>query len=204
MATKVNPERRTQRERTETTTALLLASARKRFAAVGYAATSIDAIVAESGVSKGAFYHHYAGKRELFEAVFEMEAQRTAQEVWAAYERKRDPVGAAYAGVQAFFDAGLDPGYQQIALVDAPSVLGWARLREIESRYGLLLMKEAIRTAIRAGRLPEHDVDGLAHLLFGALCEGAMFIARAENQKAARRKIEREFRAILDALDLGR
>jgi AcrR family transcriptional regulator len=41
------------------------------FAEYGYAATSLDAIVAGAQVTKGALYHHFAGKRALFEAVFD-------------------------------------------------------------------------------------------------------------------------------------
>ena len=195
--------RRTQRERSEATTRRLLETGRALFARDGYAATSLDAIVTECGLTKGAFYHHFDGKRELFEAVFEQEAQRTAEAIWAVYDAEADPVDAGYAAAGAFLDASLDPGYRRIALLDAPGVLGWDRLRELESRYGLLLFKEGIRRAMEAERIAKRDVDALAHLLFGALCEGALYIARADDPVSARGKVEREFKAILDALATG-
>jgi AcrR family transcriptional regulator len=196
--------KRTQRERSEATTRRLVDTGRTLFARDGYAATSLDAIVAECGVTKGAFYHHFGGKRELFEAVFEREAQRTTEATRNAYATEDDPMEAAYAAAGAFFDASLDPGYQRITLLDAPSVLGWDRLRELEARHGLLLIKEGIRIAIAAGRIEKHDVDALAHLLYGALCEGAIYMARADDQHAVRRRVELEFKGILDALDTGR
>ena len=174
------------------------------FARDGYAATSLEAVVAACGLTKGAFYHHFDSKQELFDAVFEREQETIARSTWAAYESKADPGAAALAAARAFFDISLDAGVQQITLLDAPSVLGWDRMRQIESRYGLLMMKEAIRSAKKAKRLARRDVDALAHLLFGALCEGAMYVTRADDTRAARRKVEREFKAIVDALGHSR
>jgi AcrR family transcriptional regulator len=194
------PPRRTQRERSEATTNELVRTARRLFARDGYAATSLDAVVAACGVTKGALYHHFSGKRELFDAVFEAEQRHLYARLIDAYRKPRDPVRGAYAGCRAFLEACLDPGVQRITLLDAPSVLGWERMRELEAEYGLALIKQGIRNGMEADRIPRREIDPLAHLLFGALCEGAMFIARAEDQQAALRRIDREVRGILDSL----
>jgi AcrR family transcriptional regulator len=191
--------KRTQRERTETTTAALVAAARDLFARDGYRATSLDAIVEQSGVTKGALYHHFGGKEELFEAVFREEERRLCEAIGEAFDRKRDPVQGAVAGCSAYLEGSLDPGVQQIMLLDAPSVLGWERMRDIETEYGLALIKAGINHGIEQGRFRRRDVDSLAHLLFGALGEGAMFIARAEDQRAAKRSFERELKVMLQA-----
>lgn len=196
------PVRRSQRERSETTTRHMLSTARKLFARDGYAATSLDTVVDECGVTKGAFYHHFASKEQLFEAVFIEEQRKIAEVSVAAYKTKRDPIDASYAACRAFFDVSLNPGVQWITLLDAPGVLGWERMRDIESNYSLRLLKESIRAAIAAKRMKKRDVDPLAHLLLGALCEGAMYMARADDQRKARRTVEREYKTILDALSL--
>ena len=198
MTTSTRP-RRSQQERSETTTTQLVATARELFARHGYAATSLDAVVSECGVTKGALYHHFAGKSDLFEAVFREEERRVCEVIAIAYSRRRDPIEAAFAGCRAFLEASLDPGVQRITLLDGPSVLGWERMREVEAEYGLALIKEGIRVAIAAGRMPRRDVDSLAHLLFGAMCEGAMFVVRSSDQPAAKRRFERELKAMLDA-----
>jgi AcrR family transcriptional regulator len=174
----------TQQERRQATTGSLLAAARELFAADGYAATSLDAVAAKAGVTKGAVYHHYSGKRELFAAVFAREQERLSQAVVAAYQGVEDPWEAFEAGAAAFVEACQEPGVQRIFLLDAPSALGWETIRKLESG-SLQMMEQGIRLAIEAGSIEERPVEPLAHLLFGALCESAMVVARAPDQRAA-------------------
>jgi AcrR family transcriptional regulator len=191
---------RTQRERSETTTSELIQSARKLFARDGYAATSLDDVVAEAGVSKGALYHHFTGKPELFEAVFVHEERRLCAALVAAYEGRRDPWRGFHSGCQAFLEASLEPGFQRIAFTDAPGVLGLERMREIERINRLALLKEGLGRMMAEKRIRRRDLDPLVYLIRGVLCEGAMFIARADDKKAAMRKYERELKSLLDSL----
>lgn len=193
--------RRTQAERSETTTRRILAVARERFARDGYAATSLDAVVAGAGVTKGALYHHFGTKEELFEAVFVAEHEALFTRIIEAYNtRARDTRARALAGFRAFIEGTLDPHVQRIILLDAPGLIGWERMREIEGRYGRALLREAITAAIASGELRRRDPDVLAHLIQGALTEVAMYLAQAEDQEAARRKVDRELRLLVDGL----
>lgn len=194
------PGRRTQRERSETTTAQLVSAARTLFARDGYAATSLEAVCSECGVTKGALYHHFSGKSDLFEAVFREEERKLCHALREAAVAEEDPWEGFLAGSLAFLEASLDPGVQRITLLDAPAVLGWERMREIEADYGLALLKQGLRQALKAGRIGRRDADPLAHLLFGALCEGAMYIARADDPRGALRKVTRELKVVLDAI----
>src|SRR5947199_2724870 len=136
MATKATARsRRTQRERSDTTTSELIAAARELFANDGYRGTSLDDVGDAAGLTKGAIYHHFASKDELFAAVFESEEQRLAEIGADAYRRKRDPWEGLLAACRAYLDAQLDSGVQRITLFDGPSVLGWDRLRAIEARH---------------------------------------------------------------------
>lgn len=178
----------------------LLRAAAELFAREGFAATSLDSVASAAGVTKGSLYHHFSGKADLFEAVFERQEAGLAERVGAIAARKRDPWQVAYAGVRAFLDESQDPAVQRILLVDGPSVLGWDRVREIEIRYGLALIKAVLGQLMNDGQIRRHDVDVLAHLLFGALTEGALLIARADDATAARRTVERELRRMIDGL----
>ena len=193
---------RTQRQRTEATTGQLLEEARRLFAADGYNATSIEDVVVAAGVTKGALYHHFRSKRDLFRAVFEQEERALARTCREAYERESDPWEGFYSGCRAFLEASLDPGVQRIALLDGPAVLGWETVRQIEAEYSLAMIENALRQAIANGRIAPRDTGPLAHLLFGALGEGAMMVARSGgDQRAAMREVAREVRAMLTALE---
>lgn len=195
--------RRTLRERSATTTAELVECARGLFARDGYLATSLDEVVAAAGVTKGALYHHFGGgKRELFQAVYEREQERLVAVVDVAYLAEADPWDAFDAGCRAFLEASLDPGVQRITLLDAPSVLGWEGMRDIEARYSLELLSQGLVAAIAAGRIAARPVRPLAHLLLGAICEGAMMVARSTDRSAATDDVMREVSTILGGLTL--
>jgi AcrR family transcriptional regulator len=175
----------TQQERTEATTTALLAAARDLFAEDGYAATSLDAVVAKAGVTKGALYHHFSGKRDLFAAVFASEQVKLSEAIVAAYAREQgDPWLAFETGCRAFIEACQEPGVQRIFLLDAPAALGWQTIRQLESG-SLQMMEQGIERAIEAGAIERRPVAPLAHFLFGAVCESAMVVARAPDQDAA-------------------
>jgi AcrR family transcriptional regulator len=199
-ATARAPGRRTQSERSETTRRELLAAARTLFARDGFGATSLEAVVSMCAVTKGALYHHFEGKRDLFRAVFEEEHRRLAAVVADAYRREADPWSGFLAGCRAFLGEALDPAVQQIAFLDAPGVLGWEVMHEIETDYGLTLIKDGLSQLMAAGRVRRRPVDPLAHLLFGALTEGALFVTRATDRDAARRQVIREFEGLLTTL----
>src|SRR5947208_11277144 len=131
VATKV--ARRTQAERTEATTSALVDAARELFARDGYEATSLAAVAANANVTKGAVYHHFDGKRQLFEAVFNREVERIAAPLVATYARKKDPWDAFHAACRAFLDECLDPELQRIMLLDASAAIGWDEVRRLEA-----------------------------------------------------------------------
>jgi AcrR family transcriptional regulator len=175
-------------------------AARDGFSRHGYAATSLDEVAAAGGVTKGSLYHHFRGKTELFEAVLEEEARRLTEQIAQQVARERDPWKGALAGVRAFLEGAQDPAVQRILFRDGPSVLGWAKVREIDAQHGLALVRVALERLIAVDRIHRRDVDVLSHLLFAALLEGAQLIAQAQDPAAARRKVEREIRMLLDAM----
>ena len=194
--------RRTQAERTGATTAALVDAARELFARDGYDTTSLDAVAARAGVTKGAVYHHFDGKRQLFSAVFSREIERITAPLATAYTRKKDPWDAFKAASRAFLDECLEPGLQRIVLLDAPAAIGWEGIRRLEAPL-LELMELAISRAVEAGRIAKRPPGPLAHFLFGATCEVAMIVARADDQKAAQRQAVAEIDRVLDSLAIS-
>jgi AcrR family transcriptional regulator len=183
------------------TRAALTAAARALFAQRGYADVSTEEIVRAAGVTRGALYHHFAGKRELFEAVYEELERELVEEVAKAAElQTSDPLDVLRLGAQAFRDASEDPAVQRIALLDAPAVLGWARWREIGMRYGLGVVQAVLQAAVDAHVIDDQPVEPLAHMLLGAIDEGAMLVARAEDGGKTRASVGASVERFIDAL----
>jgi AcrR family transcriptional regulator len=167
-----------QEARSRSTRAKLIRSARALFARRGYAAAPTEEIVRRAGVTRGALYHQFPSKEDLFLAVYEQVEQELTAGVVGALDESGGPLSALRAGARAFLEACLAPDVQQIVLIDGPAVLGWERWREVADRYGLGLIEDVIGAAIAAGEIAPLAVGPLAHLLMGALDEAAMMVAR--------------------------
>jgi AcrR family transcriptional regulator len=194
--------RRTQAERTEATVSALVDAARELFARDGYADTSLDAVAAKARVTKGAVYHHFHGKPQLFEAVFAREVDRLCAALPAVYASKRDPWEAFEACCRKFLEECLEPGLQRIMLLDALAAVGWEGVRRLEAPM-MEMMEIAIRRAVDTGTIAPRPATPLAVFLYGALCETSMNVARADNQKAAHRRALTELSHVLNGLRLA-
>lgn len=191
--------RRKQGDRTEATRGALMAAARKLFTERGYDDVGTEEIVRTAGVTRGALYHHFGGKAELLDAVYmQLEAESTERVARIVLGSNiESPVAAMKAGIEAFLDECAQPELRQIALHDAPAVLGWDRWREIGAANGLGLIEASLGAAIEAGEIRPLPVKPLAHLLLGALDEAAMLVARDEDP-VARAEVTATLGALLD------
>jgi AcrR family transcriptional regulator len=176
-----------------------MAAARRLFAERGYADVPTDEIVAAASLTRGALYHHFADKRALFESVFlELEAEITAEIAAAGSSGTGWP--AITAALSTFLDLCLRPEVVQIALTDAPAVLGWARWREIEAEHGLRLIVDQLQGLADAGELAGGPVELLAQLALSATVEAALVIAHAADPAAARARAEIALLTLLSGL----
>ncbi len=190
----------TQQQRSEATRGKLLAVARGLFRSRGYARTSLEEIVSRAGVTKGAFYHHFPDKKALFVAVLH-EIEKGLMEASAAGASGPDSWSRFRAGCRAFLEASMDPAVQRILLRDGPAVLGWEAWREIDSRYSLGLIEAGLKQAMTEGRVRSRSIKPLAHLLFGALCEGATMVSRSPKPNETLSEVMRQVDEILLAID---
>ncbi|HET9675990.1 MAG TPA: helix-turn-helix domain-containing protein [Solirubrobacterales bacterium] len=180
------PRRRTQAERTEATREALIAAARRLFTERGYENVGTEEIVRAAGVTRGALYHHFGDKASLLDAVYaRIEAESTERVARVVLGSElHSPLDAMKAGIEAFLEECAQPELRQIALHDAPAVLGWERWREIGAANGLGLIEASLAAAIEAGEIRDVPVKPTAHLLMGALDEAAMLLARDERPEA--------------------
>jgi AcrR family transcriptional regulator len=188
-------------EQSEATRAALLKVARKLFAEHGYAGVGTEEIVQRAKVTRGALYHHFRDKKDLFRAVHEQLEAEMAEKIGRqlAEGNLSDPLELLAEGARTFLDHTTGP-LARITLVDAPSVLGWEEWRAIDEKYGMGLVMAALHGAIEAGVVAEQPVKPLAHLLLAALGEAGMLIANAEDPKATRAEVEPPLTALLEGL----
>lgn len=196
MATKAS-SRRSQQERTRATTDALLSSARELFVDHGFAATSLGAICDRAGVTRGAFYHHFSNKEQIFREVYTAEQKELAAVVRRAFRTQQDPWDGMFAGCKALLEASLEPAVRRITLVEAPGALDWVALRDIQAGCKEQ-MHSGLAIAVEAGCIPARPLAPLTSLLYGAICESALDIARAEDWRAALRDTLTQLDLLLD------
>ncbi len=192
----------TQAERTEATRSRLIATARRLFADHGFAATSTEQILGEAKVSRGALYHHFASKTDLFQAAFEaVEDEVTARVLQSATAGgETDPIRILELGFDAFLDECVNPEVQRIVMLDGPTVLGWDTWHELDERYGFGTLKAVLSVAAQTGRIEEAAVEPLSHLLLGAIMQAGMVVTRAADPTAAKRAMAESFAQLVSTL----
>lgn len=185
----------------EETRGALIAAARRLFAEKGFHATSTPEIVALAGVTRGALQHHFGRKEDVFLAVFEQVEQdmiAAAQAVEAA------PPGARWSSLMAnlggFLELAATPEVQRILLLDGPAVLGWAEWRKLEMHYGLGLIVQAVEDGMAAGLIRAQPSRALAHMILAVIDEAALFVANADDPRAARLEANTAVQTLLSSL----
>jgi AcrR family transcriptional regulator len=182
--------RRTQAERAAETRDALIAAARPLFAEHGFGEVALETIVRAAGVTRGALYHHFADKTELFARMGEA----------IAASGQTDPLEIMRLGAGFWLDACSDPEVQRIVLVDAPAVLGSARWNEIGNRYNIGLVRDLLTGAIETGRIPPQPVEATALTILGAMREATLYIAGATERDQARLDAGAVMSRFIDAL----
>jgi AcrR family transcriptional regulator len=184
----------------EATRAALTRAARKLFVAKGYFATGTEEIVAEANVgTRGALYHHFTDKQDLFRAVFDQ--VQTDLAAATLINERDDPLDMLTAALQQFLDASAEnPDVQQVLLIDGPAVLGWDQWRGLEAEYGLGAITAMLDAAVARGVVPKQPTAPLAHMLLAAVDEAALYIANSDDRRQARNESRRALGHLLNGL----
>jgi AcrR family transcriptional regulator len=173
----------------------LIAVATELFALRGYEGTSIEAVLDQAGVSRGSLYHHFDSKERLFEAVVERVHTQVGEATLeaAAAVGDADPEALLRTGYLAWVRLAGEPVVRRILLIDAPTVLGWRRWRQMEEQYGLGMIKDVLQTAVDQGRLAQELIEPFSHMLLATGNELALMIALADDVRSAQASAEAAF-----------
>ena len=187
----------------ESTKSALLHHARRLFAQNGYAEASTDEVVRRAKVTKGALYHHFANKLELYRAVVEDMERELVTVMTTAAAAEDDPTRRLDAVCRAYLDACLDSSLTRILVLEAPVVLGWKGWCNLAHEYEIAAIASHLRNAVEVGAVRDQPLDTMAHLLLGALNTAARVIATADDPKAARIQVEDAIARMLNGLASG-
>lgn len=169
---------------------MLLATARELFTDPGYEAVTQERLVTAAGLTRGALYHHFSDKRDLFRAVLEeLETELTA-ELEEILGGGPDFLSATIAGLQAFLDACRRPEVMQILVRDGPRVLGWDAWREFEQEYSLGMLERHLARAVEEELVLVAPVDVLARMVLSACVEAGLLIEASPDPAQTRQDVE--------------
>jgi AcrR family transcriptional regulator len=164
-----------------------------------YGQVSTEEILARSGVSRGALYHHFPTKLDLFRAVFMASERRVIDRIAAAVPAASSPFEALLLLVKGYLRAAeSDEELRRVGLGQSRAVLGWEGWREACAELGIGAALTAVTAAIEAGELPPRDPGTMAIVLLGAMIDAAMLIVVADDRAAAR---ERSELVVIDLLE---
>jgi AcrR family transcriptional regulator len=183
----------------EVTRGVLIDTAQRLFTERGYAGTSTGDIVAAAQVTRGALYHHFRDKEDLFRAVLEATEAEMVGRV-AAAASAATPLAQLHGAIEAFFAICLEPLFRRVVLEDGPAVLGWQAWHDIDARYAYGAIAVGLQAAMDCGELSAQPVEPVAHLLVGALMQGALVVARATDQATATASMAASMHRLLDGL----
>ena len=186
------PGRTRRQQYSASTRRSLVEVAERLFTEQGYAATSLDQVVAGAEVTKGALYHHFSGKQALFEAVFERTEDEASRAVQQALQDRQDPWQKAQAGLRAFLDVVQEERYRRVVVQEGPAVLGYERFREQEERSTFANVVDIVGSMLASGTWDpdEATTETFARLFFGAMSSAGEAVAAAEDREAEAQRVE--------------
>jgi AcrR family transcriptional regulator len=188
-----------QAERRAATRKRLIEAGHALFVSDGYDATSTDALLAHAEVSKGAMYHHFASKQELFAAVYEQVAQASLARALRGQRPGSSELDTLVEGCTRWLREARKPEVATILLEQGPRVLGFAGARDLEARTSLPLMKRGLERAVEAGEIELDSVDLAARLVNAMLGEAAL-ASLGNRRRPSRSTIERTVRRFIEGL----
>lgn len=163
----------------EATQTAILEEATALFAERGYSATSLEDVASAAQVTRGAVYHHFAGKQALFIAVLEDQERHVIEQIAAVMLRHEDLWEGAIAAIDEFVDLCLDPTYSKLVWREGMAALGWQGLKECEEKFALGLIQRSVEAMVDAGYFERRAVDTTIRFVFHMFGAAGMMLAEA-------------------------
>ncbi|MGH3423324.1 MAG: TetR/AcrR family transcriptional regulator [Nocardioidaceae bacterium] len=186
-----------RQEYSSATRRALMDSAAELFTERGYAGTSLDEVVAAARVTKGALYHHYSGKLDLFEHVVERAQQDAAKTITRELKKHKDPWERAQVGLRVFLQICQEPTYRRIVMQEAPVALGPERFGEVDRASAFGLVEKIVEDLLVDSQVEKGLRETFATIFYGAMRSAGAYVADAEDPETASENAEVVIGAVL-------
>ena len=169
----------TQEKRRALTQAAVVEAAERLFGSKGFGNTTMEDIAVEAGVAKGAVYHHFKSKRDVFQAAFESVSARLARTVMSEVRQDGDIIETFISSTKTFFSLCANPATLRILLQDGPAVLGPQDWRRLDARHFGGLVTASLGMAMDAGAITRQPLEPLSNIILAAIQSAALSCADA-------------------------
>ncbi len=168
----------TQKQRSDETRLKLLAAFRASFLERGYGATTVKHVLEQTGLSKGALYHHFASKEDIIEALFEQESRTTIERAMSRVDPLASPLSRLRTACLNWTREVRAPDISKIMFEIGPGALGAQKAKAIEDRNSLSRIEALLAEAIAAGELSAADPKLIAAFLNALVAEAGLYDLR--------------------------
>jgi len=163
----------------------LVEIARTHFTDYGYADAALESIVHEANLTRGAVYHHFRSKKDLFRIVLEDVQREVAERLEQEASTSEDVWEQLYLGCRAFIKAAVEERNRRIMLIDGPAILGWEVWREMDKNHSMRLLRGQLEIMQEQGHFRRVPLDAMTHFISGGLNETALWLANESLQPNA-------------------
>ena len=164
----------TQKQRSDSTRALLLQAFRTSLLERGLEHTTTQGVLTETGLSKGALYHHFKSKTEIVEAIYAEESRAAIERAFDKAEQHQGPLAQLKSACLAWTEEVRIPDVSKILFEIGPTALGPEKAKSIEDAHSLDLIESLIQQAISQGSLGPTDPRLIAAFLNALVAQTAL------------------------------
>jgi AcrR family transcriptional regulator len=192
---------RKSKSETNETIRKLIEVARIHFTERGYADSGLEEIAAEAELTRGALYHHFRNKTQLFHVVLESVQKEIAERVETEAAKSDDVWEQLFLGCRAFVTSAVEPQNKRVLLIDGPAVLGPEVWRMMDERHSMRLLREQLQLMEQKGHLKAVSIDAMTHFLSGALNESALWLAQKTDYDQSLEEVMRLLSLMLEGFN---
>lgn len=163
----------------------LIKISKQLFTERGYDNTTLEDVAKIAGLTRGALYHHFGGKKGLFQAVLENVLYDYFVQLKKKLRTFQSPWEKLLELIYDFLQACTTPVISQIVIVDSCSILGMNVLVEIDEKFTMGLIKNILSELKNSKKNISININIMANIIYGSTQQLGLYIAQEEDPQKA-------------------